>query len=340
MSDVRLQRDEMCLFARELALILKAGIPLNSGISTIYEENPKENAYVKEIENQLLEGSTFSDALKHTGIFDPYFISMASVGEESGNLDNVMEALGNYYERMQDIRDKMKEVLFYPLMLGIMMLVVIGVIVIKVLPIFQDSLRSIGADLSPAASFMMDVGIMLGTYGFYILLILAGLLALFIVIRMRKKDGKDTLEKFLPASLSQTISTAKLSYAMSLLLSSGYDTDQMFSMLETLIQDELTKKKLKECRTMMSEGISVEEAMLKSHLYHGLYERMIYIGFKSGSGEAVMKQAAGLYENDIDKAVVHFLNRMEPLIVAVCSIIIGIVLLSVMLPLLSIMKVI
>ncbi|MEG0264759.1 MAG: type II secretion system F family protein [Erysipelotrichaceae bacterium] len=338
MTTKKLHAEEMSLFAKELALVLKAGIPLNSGISTIHEQDPAKMDYVLIIEKELLNGSSFYEAIETTQCFDHYFLEMVKVGEKSGHLDDVMDALASYYERMDDIHLKIREVLFYPMILILMMLVVIGVIVIKVLPIFQNALSSIGSQLSPISTFLMDLGILLGRYGFIVLLIFCLVSGVYIFVKFKRNQNDDPLESFVFASLSNKIASAKVSYVMSLLLSSGYDIDEMFEMMTQLIHHPSTKDKLLKCRQLIQENSSVEDALLTTHLFTGLYERMITIGFKSGNGEEVMKHVSNLYEKDVDNAVIHYLNIMEPSIVALCSIVIGVILLSVMLPLLSIMQ--
>ncbi|MEG0842381.1 MAG: type II secretion system F family protein [Erysipelotrichaceae bacterium] len=338
MTTKRLNAEEMSLFAKELSLVLKAGIPLNSGISTIYQQDPAKMEYLKTIENEISKGASFYSATKTSGVFDHYFLEMVKVGEKSGHLDDVMDALATYYERMQDIHQKVREVLFYPMILILMMLVVIGVIVIKVLPIFQNALASIGSQLSPMSNFLMKIGVLLGQYGFILLLVICIVGSIYIFVKFRKNKNDDPLESFIFSSLSNRIATAKVSYVMSLLLSSGYDIDEMFEMMIRLIQNAKLQAKLIQCRDLVKNNSSVEDALLTTHLFTGLYERMIYIGFKSGNGEEVMKHVSKLYDKDVDYGVVHYLNIMEPSIVALCSIVIGIILLSVMLPLLSIMQ--
>ena len=157
---MKLTIDEKYMFCNEMSMILHSGFSLVQGIDMVREGVNNDN--LKDILSQIIEslndGVTFSDAIKETKAFDDYMANLINVGESSGNLDEVMQSLRDYYFRMADIINKLRNALTYPCILMIMMLVVVGIIVFKVLPIFQNVLRSLGTDLSSYANNFMFFG--------------------------------------------------------------------------------------------------------------------------------------------------------------------------------------
>ena len=171
---MKLTVNEKYLFCREMAMILKSGFSLHQGIMMIGEEIDNDN--IKNVLENLVasidEGCSFSDALKANEAFDEYMINLVNIGETSGNMDTVMASLSDYYFRIDDITDKLKQALVFPIILLIMMVVVVGVIVFKVLPVFKSVLRSLGSDLTSFANIFMEFGQIFSLICFIILLIL------------------------------------------------------------------------------------------------------------------------------------------------------------------------
>lgn len=335
---------ETAMFCEQLAMILKAGISLSDGIRAIAEETevPQSKALLKKMADQLDEQYRFSDALKEAQIYDDYMINMVAIGEQSGYLDNVMDQLAVYYHRIDDTKDKVKDAITYPSILICMMLAVIAVLVIKVLPLFQQVLNNLGADLSPFALALMATGTFLAQYGIVVLSIIA-VLILFLFIKIKKGNANRSVMSllssfFLTRRLGQDMSVAQFSYAMSLLLNSGYDTDQALELLPKMLDDEKLNQKIEYIRSQIQQGKSFNEALIESHIFKGMYNRILTIGFKAGKAEETMAEIAQQYEDEVDSSINRFLNVIEPSLVAVLSIIIGIILLSVMLPLMSIMS--
>ena len=123
-----------------------------------------------------------------------------------------------------------------------------------------------------------------------------------------------------------------------MMLSSGLDVDQSLDMAANLVDDIKTQEKISRMKQQMAQGASFAEALLETQLFSSVYARMITVGFKTGSADAVMKKIADRYEEEIDETISKLLGVLEPTLVAVLSVIVGMILLSVMLPLMGIMS--
>lgn len=340
MKNKRMKDQEAYAFCMQMALILKTGIPILDGLQVI-DNTDMDTILLSQLREEVSLGHSLSQALKTVDCFDHYVINIIEVGEKSGNLDEVMEALTTYFQRNIDIKEKVKETISYPFFLTIIMLAVIGIIIIKVLPIFQNVLHAIGSELTPLAKTLMNIGTIIGQYGFYIaIIVVIGfiLLAGYIYFLQRKKGNSgDPFDNFLFKRLKETIALSRLTYALNLMLSSGYDIQEALTLLPGLVHNTSTLKKLESCQEAIARGDRIEEALMNSKLYEGIYAKMLYVGFKSGNGENVLSNIATLCQEDINNTTIRYLNIVEPAMVVTLSIIIGIILMSVMLPLISIM---
>ncbi len=335
---------DITLFCEQLAMILHSGLPLGDGVRAIAEE-VEDRDYKLTLEtmaDQLDEYQPFSEVLEKSGAFDQYMINMVRIGEESGYLDRVMEQLSVYYQRIDDTREKVRDAISYPSILIAMMLVVIAVLVIEVLPIFQDVLNNMGAEISSFALGLMGIGNLMAQYGLIILGAMAAIVV-YLVYSVRKGSRDRSLMSILSGNvvtrrLGTDMSVAQFAYAMSLLMNSGYETEESLKMIPKMLDNKILNQKIDGILAQMAEGVSFEEAIIKSKLFKGIYNRILIIGFKAGKAEETMARIALEYEEEVNSNINRFLNVIEPTLVAFLSIVVGIVLLSVMLPLMSIMS--
>ena len=344
MKTKKLTTQEKSIFCNEIAIILSSGLSIYEGLDIVYPELP--NAHLKEVAQQLLdyyqEHGKFYDAIKASESFDTYMEEMVQIGEESGNLDSVMHQLCAYYERNDDMQAQIKDAITYPMILMIMMIFVIGILVMKILPIFQSVLSSLGASLSPFAQTLMNFGETFAMISFVVLVMLAIILIAFYLYS--KFSSNNTFQvRFLSSffatrKLYMNISMANITYALSLFLSSGYPIEEAVKFLPGFVNHPKLNAKLKAIIQKMEQGESFAQAIRDENLYDGVYANMLQIGFKSGKQDEVLKKLVKTYEKDVDSAISSFLNIIEPTIVAVLSFVVGIILLSVMLPLMSIMS--
>lgn len=339
----KLNLQESYVICSQLAMILSSGFQIDVGLNMIGEELDDEiKEVIEELKEKMNETMSFTEAIKSTGSFDHYMEHMVAVGEESGHIDDVMNSLARYYQRMSEIESQYRSALTYPAVLMIMMMVVVGVITFKVLPLFESVLKSLGSDLTSFARTFMTFGQVFSLISFILLLIIAIMIVIVIIINKLKPEKQiyDKIIKkvIMSKKINHSMSQAQLTYALSLFLSSGYDLSQAMQYLPNFVDDEELKEKLIKCNEDMINGENFEDVVKKHGLYHGMYLNMIQVGFKMGQSDEIMKKLSELYDSEVYLAIQKFLNIIEPSIVVVLSVIVGVVLLSVLLPLVSIMS--
>ncbi|MEY8300370.1 type II secretion system F family protein [Thomasclavelia ramosa] len=340
---MKLTMSEKYMFCNQMAMILESGFSLNQGVTMVYEEMDDKNikGVLQEVAKYLDEQVSFSEAIDLTKAFDDYMVNLVKVGETSGNLDDVMQSLSEYYARIDDITNKLKQALTYPIILIIMMVVVVGIIVFKVLQIFKDVLNGLGSDLSSYANSFMEFGQIFSLICFAVLLVLViVIIAGYLYQRVTHVNVLSNVvqKSFLTRKLSRALNKAQITYALSLFISSGYDLQEAMKFVPKLVDDKQLRANLEKCNEDLINGDSFVEVIKKYQIYQGMQLNMIQVGFKTGQVDIIMKQLSNSFQEEVSRAIDQFLNIIEPTIVTLLSLVVGIVLMSVMLPLISIMS--
>lgn len=339
-----LSNAEIASFCKQTAMIIKAGITPAEGMEILVNDTISEEgkALLKEISLSCSKGNYFHQAVSETGVFPDYVTRLIALGEESGNLDAVLISLSDYYDREDDISDSIKSAVSYPLIMIAMMFLIIIVLIMKVLPIFKQVFTQLGAEMSPLAQKLMNIGSSLSKYAITITVILA-IIILAIVLLYRvpslKKRMKAFLAKFpLTRSFYNNVASGRFASGMYLAFSSGMDMFHALDMVTQLVENELLIKKIDKVREEIKNNATFAEAVMSAEIFNNLYSRMIAVGFKSGSVDTVMLQISEYYEQATEKQLRRIVSVIEPTLVIILSLIVGIILLSVLLPLMGIMS--
>jgi type IV pilus assembly protein PilC len=340
---MKLSLEENYIFCHEMAMILDAGFSISQGLDMIYDECEDNHLKlaIEKVISSFQENYQLSESIKDTKMFDSYMCHLVEVGELNGNMDDIMNSLADYYQNMDHMLFQLKQAFTYPIFLLCMMFVVIGVIAFKVLPIFDEVLRSLGTKLSTYAYTFMSIGQTLSLIAFIII----GVIVIVMIGAYSYSRFSQTLliqlflnKSIITRKLSYLLSTAQMTYAFSLFVSSGYDMSEAIRYVVQFIEHPGLHKKLILCEQDLKNNLSFEEVVKKHHLYHGMSLNMIQVGSKTGQIDQVMKDLAVYYQEESSSSIQNFINTIEPSIVIILSVIVGIVLLSVMLPLMSIMS--
>lgn len=341
---MELSNNEITYFCGQMAMILKAGISSMEGVSMLAEDADSEEGrtILKGICSVLEEGGSLHLALERAQVFPKYLLDMTEIGEQSGRLDEVMEALAAYYEREEAISKSIKNAVTYPLIMIGMMVAVILVLIIKVMPIFEQVYIQLGSEMSGFGGSMLALGGVLSRYSIAFLLLLAILTGCALYFTKSKK-GRASLKAFasgfvLTRSLYDKIAASRFAGGMALCLSSGLDMDESLEMVSRLVDNDRLHAKITGCQEKIASGMGFSEAMGQSGLFTGVYAGMVSVGVKTGATDEVMKKIALQYEDAADQSIQKSLSVIEPTLVAVLSVIVGLILLSVMLPLMGIMS--
>ncbi|WP_171025915.1 MULTISPECIES: type II secretion system F family protein [unclassified Clostridium] len=338
----QLSNQEIAAFCEQLSFIVKAGITLQEGLVMMAEDLKGGEGAV--LLGQLLEhvemGQPLAYALRESGVFPDYMVNMVQIGEAAGRLEEVLDALAAYYQHSEALSRAIHSSITYPLVMIAVMVAVILVIIIEVLPVFQEVFAQLGGEVSAFVQGMMDFGATVSRYSAWIIGALVALVLAFLILRSFPK-GRGALSALYAAifrKTNDTLSSGRFASAMALMLSSGMDVDECLDMATDLIEDERVRRKIAAAREQVAAGEGFANAIVSAGLFAGLYGKMVTIGFQTGALDGVMHKIAARYEEETDRRLGALIAALEPTLVAILSIIVGMILLSVMLPLLGVMS--
>lgn len=336
---------ELSLFCSQLSLFMHSGINMSEGLLLLLEdlEPGRLKTAVQNVLDSMNEGMTLTQSMENSGAFPEYFIKMTAVGEVSGTLDETFRQLSAYYERQIALKKRIKNAVAYPVVLLILMVAVFLVLIVRVLPMFNDILRSLGGQLPGFAQGLMNFGSWLGRY---LLWIIAAIVILVIVLKLlfASKGGKRLKNKLaatLPGfrGVTRKLAAERFSLAMSALLKSGVDIVAAFELSRDIMENSWYAEKIDDCiKSSRESGESIYDVLFQMEIFPRLYGRMLSVGVKAGDVDGMFTRLSVLYGQQADDSLRKMTGAIEPACVGLLSIAVGAILISVMLPLVSIMS--
>lgn len=340
-----LSNPELASFCGQLARIIHAGISALEGLTILREDVPAGDGQklLGDMIGTMESGGSFSDAVAAAGeVFPPYMRNMIRLGDQAGKLDDVLSSLASYYQREDELSRSIKSAVTYPLVMLGMMMAVMLVLIIKVMPVFEQVFRQLGSSLTGVGGAVLRMGQTMSRYSvvFVVLAVaLAGVCAYFFVSRKGRETVRHWSTRFVGTrKLSEKIACARFADGMHLALSSGLNIDESLETVSQLVEHPAVGKKVRSVRDMVAGGESLSEAIGKTGIFTGVYARMVSIGVKTGTVDDVMAQIAREYDAQVEQDMADAIAKLEPTLVAVLSVAVGMILLSVMLPLMGIMS--
>lgn len=344
MNILSLSNSETSAFCSQIAMILKSGISSTEGIAIMLEDTDKndEKQLLTTIYDTLTQTGNLHEALQETHAFPDYMLSMVDIGERTGRLDEVMGSLADYYEKEAGLAQTIKNAITYPCIMIFMMLAVILILITKVMPVFEQVFLQLGTRMSGPSRVILNIGTFLNTHSIVLIIIIVVLIATAIVL-IKTKIGQNFISKLAARfggskNLSEKISAYRFAGGMALTLSSGLTPEECLNLASSLIDDGAYKDKIKTCQQAVENGEDLYQSLLSCGVFSGVYTRMAAIAARTGMMEEMMLKIAAHFEEEIDQKIARILAIIEPTLVIILSVIVGIILLSVMLPLMSIMS--
>ena len=335
---------ELSAFCAQVSLMLSSGLPVHSGMEALAESatGSDEGEICTAVSRGVQETGSLYEALKRDGRWPGYMVEMTGIGERAGCLEKVMDGLAVYYDREGRIRSAASSAITYPLVLGAMLVVIILVLLWRVLPVFNRVLDSLGVGATEGGSVLMNIG---ATVGWVVLALIGvvGIAALVCLVLMKtryKNKVMHLIQQLFPPlkKINAKLSSARVASMLSLMLSSGFPMESALEMAPYALTDAAAARKVEGVRQAMADGATFSEALGASGLFADFHNRMIRVGAASGHEPQVMAKIAALYEEQVEEGFTRLVAIIEPTLVALLSVVIGAILLSVMLPMAGILS--
>jgi len=340
-NPVKLQH--LVIFVRQFSTLLKAGVTVVDStniLSKQTESKPLKKALAS-IELELREGNTLSEAsAKFNRIFEPFFVNMIRAGEATGNLDETLERLGDQYEKSYNTRQKIKSALSYQIVVGIVALGVIIFLLTSVVPTFVTMFADFGGELPLITQFVLNSSDFMVEWWYIILFFALGIAFGLSILKKHPKTKYNfdyaVLKIPLFGKLIQKAVLARLTRTLSSLFSSSVPILQALSIAESVIENEVMAKVIRESRESLERGNSLTEPMKNHWAFPPLISQMIQIGEQTGSLDAMLGKVADFYEKEVDNATEQLKSLIEPLMIVLLAAIVGTIVTSIMVPMFEI----
>ena len=347
MSDInrkKLTAEELYAFSDEMGMMISSGVSSIQAITMMLDESQggEEKELLKEMEQVVRDTGSLSRAIEQSGVFPDYFVEMANMGEVTGKMDSVLVNLAKHYSREMSISNAIRSAVTYPLMMVVMMLVIIIVLVTEIMPVFDRVFKQLGGTMDGISAGFLALGVFMKEHG-VILLVLLMALIIYLIVLNKSTWGKNHRNVILYKSkrfksIHSKIATSRFASAMAMTLSSGMDVMQALDVSGRIVEVPEFADKVEKCKDSFAETMDIGKAFSMSGIFGGLYGRMAILGAKTGNMENVLEKVAETYQEEADEEINDLIAVVEPTLVIILSVIVGVILLSVMLPLLNIMS--
>ncbi len=343
----RVRLTHLILLTRQLATLLRAGIPITQAISTLREqtESPVLREALGKIREDIERGESLGNALsKHPHIFNELYVASIRVGEEAGNVEEILNRLGDFMERELDVKGKVKGALLYPVILLIVATGLITFLVTWVLPKFREVFYSAHVPLPLPTVMMFKLSEFVKNFWFVgLAIVILTFIGLWLFYRTEK--GKLCLDNFklkipLFGSLLRKVAVSRFARSLETLVRSGVELGRSFQIIKGTIGNEVLARVMDRVRENVVRGGSINEPLRKSKKFPPLVSQMISVGEETGAMEDMLVEIADSYDREVDFSIKILTSVLEPVLLVVMGGIVLFIALSLYLPLFKMAKVI
>ena len=339
--------EDIVLFSRQLATMVDSGIPLVQSLDILHEqiEKPVFRQVVMKVRDDVEAGSSLSRALaKHPHSFSPLYINMVKAGESSGMLDDILDRLAIYLEKIQALRRKVKAALVYPSVVVVMAVAITAFLMLKVIPTFKGIFETLGGTLPLPTRVLIAISDFLVRYILYGVAIFA-LAIILLIVYIRTEKGKLHRDRFLMripiiGKLFQKATIARFSRTFSTLVKSGVPILTSLEIVGKTSGNKVIETSLEEVRTSIREGENIAGPLSKTGVFPPMVSRMISVGEETGELEKMLTKISDFYEEQVEAAVAGLTSIIEPVIIVFLGVVVGGIVLSMYLPIFKITELI
>jgi type IV pilus assembly protein PilC len=329
----RVSRKELMHFSRQLAVFLRAGIPIIDALECIRQETPPKKLFATVLADMieaLRAGSTFTaTAVTHPEAFPPFYIGVLEAAELTGNLDRSLDEVANYIDRDLEARRKVQSALFYPAVVFLMSVATVLVLTSFVLPRFKTFFEELHAKLPlPTRMLLAASGLLSKGWPLILLFLVGSIGAIFYGIRTEHGRAiRDHLLLRIPVvgDLVRTAIIERFCRTLSSMVRSGVPLPDALVVTANGTNNVVYKEGLSEVQSLMLEGQGLAGPIAATDLFPGAARQMIRVGEETGTLDTQLETAAKYYERDLDFKITRFTNLFEPAVILFMGVVVGFV---------------
>lgn len=330
---------EFAVFCRQMSTMTNAGVTIISSITAIASQadNPLLSETLTDIAKELESGKTFSEAcLKHKDFFPNIFVSMVEAGEASGSLDTVLARLAEYFENQSEIREKVKSATTYPTVIGVVAIIVVIVLLATVIPGFAEMFAESDQKLPGITIAMLALSEAIQKY-FYIFIPLVVVAVILIKRWSNTTKGRHTIQRWslkIPkfGVIFRNSAIGRFCRSLSILVGSGVPMVQALEIVARVVNNVEFSSAILHARKGVTEGMTLSQGLGSSPNFTPLVLHMLKVGEEAGALDDMLSKVADFYEDEVKYTVDRLSSIIEPIMILGLAVIVGVMLMSVMLP--------
>ncbi len=322
---------DIAFFTRQMATMMKSGVPLLQGLDIVAggAEKDKLKKLIYDIKADVNGGTDFSTALsKFPEFFDDLYCSLVHAGEQSGSLEAMLDRIATYKEKMESLKAKIKKALTYPIAVIVVGVLVTAILLVKVVPVFEDVFSSFGADLPAFTMFVVNLSYWAQDWWFVFLVAIIASVFSFNRAMLKSEKFHNAVDRAMLkipviGNVLYEAAIARFARTLATTFSAGVPLVQALESCAGAAGNVVFRESIYQIRNGVSSGQSLTNATNMTGVYPPMVVQMIAIGEESGSLDHMLDKVAEFYEESVDNAVDNLSSLLEPLIMVVLGTLVG-----------------
>ncbi|MFD3299751.1 type II secretion system F family protein [Aquipseudomonas alcaligenes] len=331
---------DIALFTRQMATMMKAGVPLLSSFDIIGEgfDNPNMRKMVDELKQEVAAGNSFASSLRKKPIqFDDLYCNLVEAGEQAGALETLLDRVATYKEKTEALKAKIKKAMTYPIAVLVVAVIVSAILLIKVVPQFEDVFKNFGAELPAFTQMVIGISQVLQEWWFIVLI---GLFVVAFGVRevhrrsenFRNKVDQLTLKVPIVGDIIYKSSVARYARTLSTTFAAGVPLVEALDSVAGATGNVVFRNAVHKIKQDVSTGMQLNFSMRTTGVFPSMALQMTAIGEESGALDDMLDKVASFYETEVDNMVDNLTALMEPMIMAVLGVLVGGLIIAMYLP--------
>ena len=336
----RVNAADIALFARQLATMLVAGIPMVQAFEIVASgvDKPSVRSLILAVKADVESGTSLHEALaKQPLYFDDLFVNLVRAGEQAGALDTLLDKIATYKEKSEAIKKKVKKALFYPASVLIVAFIVTTVLMIFVIPEFQKLFQGFGANLPAFTLFVINISNAVRHHGIWIALVIGAAVWVFLYFQKRSRRMREVLDRMslkipIIGPILNKAAIARYARTLATMFAAGVPLVEALESVAGATGNIIYENAVLRMRDEVATGQRLQRAMEAQGIFPNMVVQMIAVGEEAGSLDEMAGKVATFYEAEVDNAVDAMSSLLEPLIMVILGVIVGGLVIAMYLP--------
>jgi type IV pilus assembly protein PilC len=337
---------DVAIFTRQFSVMLDAGLPLVQCLEALGQQNPNQafRATLEQIRGDVEAGSTLSDAMaRHPKVFDPLYTNMVAAGEAGGILDTILQRLASFIEKIVKLKRALRSAMIYPGVILSIAVVVVGIILWKVIPVFRTLFQGFQVELPLLTRMVLGLSSFVESYAIFLI---AAVVVIGFGIRSYYKtdNGRHLIDRLLLripilGEVFRKIGVARFTRTLATLLTSGVAILECLDITARTAGNAILEDVVRQIRRNIEEGKTMTEPMKQSNFFPAMVTQMVAVGESTGELDTMLVKVADYYEEEVDVIMADFLTILEPVLMVILGVVVGGIVISMYLPMFKLIQI-